>query len=231
MPLQEAQQTFLKQALPFWKELRPSQQQRLLDTASYHIYSKGELLHRGASDCAGLFLIERGQVRTYLLADSGREITLFRLLDWDLCLFSASCILHNIQFEVYMQAEKETAAILIPSGVYQDLMKESLPVADYTNQLMASRFTDVMWIMEQVLFMSLDQRLALFLLEQAELEGSDRLHMTHEEMANHLGSAREVISRMLKYFQGEGLVSLFRGGVELVNRAGLEQIAHRRKAP
>ena len=82
-----------------------------------------------------------------------------------------------------------------------------------------------MWVMEQVLFMSLDQRLALFLLQQSQLEGSNRLHLTHEEIAKHLGSAREVISRMLKYFQGEGLIALSRGGVTLLNLTGLEELS------
>ena len=225
MSLTTAQQAFFQDALPFWKKLTSPQQEELLAASTYHTYRRGELIHRGSADCAGLLLIESGQVRSYLLADSGREITLFHLLERDLCLFSASCILRNIQFEVYLQAEKDTTAILIPPQLYQKLMNESLPVADYTNQLMASSFTDVMWVMEQVLFMSLDQRLALFLLQQSQLEGSNRLHLTHEEIAKHLGSAREVISRMLKYFQGEGLIALSRGGVTLLNLTGLEELS------
>lgn len=136
-------------------------------------------------------------------------------------------MLRNISFDVYVEAEKETDALLIPTTVYSTLSKESLAVSDYTNQLMSSRFSDVMWVMEQVLFMSFDKRLALFLLEQAEIEGTDRLSMTQEVIARNLGSAREVVTRMLKYFQSEGLVSLFRGGVEITDREGMEALPKR----
>lgn len=136
-------------------------------------------------------------------------------------------MLRNISFDVYVEAEKETDALLIPTTVYSTLSKESLAVSDYTNQLMSSRFSDVMWVMEQVLFMSFDKRLALFLLEQAEIEGTDRLSMTQEVIARNLGSAREVVTRMLKYFQSEGLVSLFRGGVEIADREGMEALSKR----
>ena len=90
---------------------------------------------------------------------------------------------------------------------------------------MASQFSDVMWTVEQILFMSFDKRLALFLLEQSSIEGSDTLKITQETIALHMGSAREVVTRMLRYFQGEGMVRLFRGGIELIDRAKLEQIA------
>ena len=82
-----------------------------------------------------------------------------------------------------------------------------------------------MWIVEQVLFMSFDKRLAIFLLDQAGIEGSDTLRITHEEIANHLGSAREVVGRMLKYFAAEGIVKPFRGGIKIIDRKKLAALA------
>lgn len=216
---------FLEGGLPFWKKLDDAQRARLRETVTARRYERGETMHAGSEDCAGLFLVKEGQVRVYILSDGGKEITLYRLFPWDICIFSASCMLRNISFDVYVEAEKETDALLIPTTVYSELSKESLAVSDYTNQLMSSRFSDVMWVMEQVLFMSFDKRLALFLLEQAEIEGTDRLAMTQEAIARNLGSAREVVTRMLKYFQSEGLVSLFRGGVEITGREGLEALS------
>ena len=104
-------------------------------------------------------------------------------------------------------------------------MESSVPVANYTNQLMASRFSEVMWRMEQIMWQSFDQRLAAFLLEESDLEETPVLKLTHEKIANHLGSAREVVTRMLRYFQEEGLVRLARGTVELLDRKGLEALA------
>lgn len=225
--LQEKYGAFLEEGLPFWNKLDGAQRARLRETVTARRFARGDMMHAGAEDCAGLFLVKEGQVRVYILSEGGKEITLYRLFSWDICIFSASCMLRNISFDVYAEAEKETDVLLIPTAVYSELSKESLAVSDYTNQLMSSRFSDVMWVMEQVLFMSLDKRLALFLLEQADIEGSGRLPMTQEAIARNLGSAREVVTRMLKYFQSEGLVTLFRGGVEITDREGLEALSKR----
>ena len=187
--------------------------------------SQGTILHSGSSDCLGLLLVREGQLRAYILSPEGREITLYRLFPRDICLFSASCIMQSIQFDVSIQAEKDTKVWVIPPEVFKGLMESSVPVANYTNQLMASRFSEVMWRMEQIMWQSFDQRLAAFLLEESDLEETPVLKLTHEKIANHLGSAREVVTRMLRYFQEEGLVRLARGTVELLGRKGLEALA------
>ena len=209
---------------PIWEQLRPHQQQRLLDALVSRSAKKGTILHGGNMDCTGLLLIKSGQLRAYILSDEGREITIYRLFDRDLCLFSASCIMRSIQFDITIQAEKDTELWSIPSEVYRNLMAESAPVANYTNELMASRFSEVMWLMEQVMWKSLDKRVAAFLLQEASIEGTSRLNITHEIIANHLGSHREVITRMLRYFQSAGMVKLSRGVVTILDAAKLERL-------
>ncbi len=216
---------FLRQGLPFWTEIAPEDQEGLASQVSEKRFAAGETAHSGSADCSGLFLVKSGQLRVYLISDAGKEITMYRLFERDICIFSASCIMKNINFDVFVEAEEETEVLIIPADRYQELSERSAPVSNYTNQLMASRFSDVMWMIEQVLFMSFDRRLALFLLEQAGVNGSDTLHITQERIAQHMGSAREVVTRMLKYFQGEGLVELFRGGVKLTDRKRLEELA------
>lgn len=132
--------------------------------------------------------------------------------------------MNNIDFEVHVTAEKDSEVLLIPTMVYQQLMKDSLPTTHYTNQLMATRFSEVMWLVEQIVFKSFDQRLAAFLEGQRRIEGEDTLHMTHEEIAHHMGTAREVVTRMLKYFQSEGIVRLFRGGLTILNAVKLQSL-------
>ncbi len=215
----------LQEYIPFWKQLRPEQQQRLLDSAILRELPPGAVVHSGSEDCVGLLIIISGQLRAFTLSDEGREITLYRLLDRDFCLFSASCMLRSIQFDIIITAERATQAIQIPVAVYQALMEESAAVANYTSEVMAARFSDVMWLLDQVLYKRLDSRLAAFLLEESELEGSSRLYLTHDVIARHLGSAREVVTRMLKYFQQEGLVTLFRGGVSLDDPSRLTAMA------
>jgi CRP/FNR family transcriptional regulator len=176
-------------------------------------------------DCLGLLLIRSGQLRVYTLSSEGREITLYRLFDHDICLFSASCVMPNIQFEVIIEAEKDAEMWVLPSCLFKDLMEESAVVANYANQLISSRFSEVMWLMEQIMWKSFDKRLASFLLEESVLEASTSLKITHEKIANHMGTAREVVTRMLRYFQSEGMVKLTRGTVELTDIKTLQAIA------
>ena len=175
-------------------------------------------------DCTGLLLVKSGQLRAYILSDEGREITIYRLFDRDICLFSASCIMRSIQFDVTIEAEKDTELWIIPAETYKSIMEESAPVANYTNELMASRFSDVMWLIEQIMWKSLDKRVASFLLEESSIEESDTLKLTHEAIANHLGTHREVITRMLRYFQSEGIVKLSRGTVMILDKEKLEHL-------
>ena len=207
---------------PIWDQLNQDQQGRLQHSVALRSAPKGTVLHNGDMDCTGLLLVKSGQLRAYILSDEGREITIYRLFDRDMCLFSASCMMRSIQFEVTIEAEKDSRLWIIPPEVYQRLMEESAPVANYTNELMASRFSEVMWLMEQIMWKSLDKRLAAFLLEEAAIEGTDELKITHETIANHLGSHREVITRMLRYFQNEGIVKLSRGMVTILDQEKLE---------
>ena len=209
---------------PIWNKLQTDQQDRIRSNLNFRTVKKGTILHNGDMDCTGLLLVKSGQLRAYILSDEGREITLYRLFDRDMCLFSASCIMRSIQFEVTVEAEKDTDLWVIPSEIYQSIMEGSAPVSNYTNELMASRFSDVMWLMEQVMWKSLDKRVAAFLLEEVSIEGTSHLKITHETIANHLGSHREVITRMLRYFQNEGMVKLSRSSIEITNAKKLEEL-------
>lgn len=210
---------------PIWDKLTAQQQQLLEDNVLFRRVKKGEIVHNGSVDCAGLMLIRSGQLRAYMLSADGREITLYRLFEMDICLFSASCVMSSIQFEMMIQAEKDSELFIIPPQIYQQLLHRSAAVANYTNELMASRFSDVMWLMEQIMWKSFDKRLAAFLLEEAALEESDSLKITHETIGNHLGNPREVVTRMLRYFQSEGMVNLSRGTVELTDKKKLQKLA------
>lgn len=214
------------EVFPVWDQLTQAQQATLERAAVCTHAPKGTVLHNGSADCLGLLLVCSGQLRGYILSQEGREITLYRLFERDMCLFSASCMLQSIQFDIQIQVEKDAAFWVIPPDVYKALMEQSAAVANYTNEVMSTRFSEVMWLMEQVMWKSFDKRLADFLLQESVLEGTTHLELTHEKIANHMGSAREVVTRMLRYFQQEGLVSLSRGAVDLEDEAALEKLSH-----
>ena len=209
---------------PIWNKLTPIQQELVLSTLTTRKVSKGTMVHNGNLECTGLLLVKSGQLRTYILSEEGREITLYRLFDMDLCVLSASCIIRSIQFEIMIEAEKDTELWIVPPAVYKKIMEESAPLANYTNELMATHFSDVMWLMEQIMWKSMDKRVAAFLLEECAIEGTNKLKLTHETIANHLGTHREVVTRMLRYFQSDGLVTLSRGTVEITDREKLEAL-------
>ncbi len=209
---------------PVWTRLTPEQQRKLTAAVTKKQFPKGSVAHRGSLDCTGLLLVESGQLRVYILSDEGREITLYRLFARDMCLFSAACMMRDIQFEITVEAERDTTAWMIPPETYKELMEASAAVANYTNEMMSSRFSEVMWLLEQIMWRSFDKRLADFLLQESVLEENAVLNLTHERIANHLGTAREVVTRMLRYFQSEGMVKLSRGSVELTDPKRLEAL-------
>lgn len=215
----------LRDYLPFWERLTEEQQRQLTERVTHRRVPAGTQLHSGADSCEGLFLVLSGQLRVYTVSEEGREITLYRLFERDICLFSAACILRSAQFELSVSAERETEYLHIPAELYGQIMLDSAPAANYTNELMAARFSEVMWVMDQVLSKRMDSRVAALLLEESALAESETLSVTHEMLARHLGTAREVISRMLKYFQSEGMVSLSRGGITLCDMDRLRELA------
>ncbi len=211
----------LSSYFPVWDELTPDQQQLLTRNAVLRTAKRGEIIHHGSMDCLGLLLISQGQLRVYFTSDDGREITLFRLFEHDVCLFSASCTMRSIQFDTTVAVEKDAQFWVVPPAIFKQLMEQSLPVSNYINEVIASYFTEAMWLMEQIMWKSFDKRLAAFLLEESALEETSVLKITHEKIANHMGSAREVVTRMLRYFQNENLVKLNRGSIEILDEKRL----------
>lgn len=210
--------------IPVWDKLTSAEQEMLVNAAQFKRVSKGTVLHSGSDDCLGLLLIRTGQLRAYIISDEGREVTIYRLFDMDVCLLSASCMMQNIQFQITIEAEKDSEVWIIPTGTFKMLMESSAVMANYANQLLASRFSEAMWLMEQIMWKSFDKRLADFLLIESILEQTSDLRITHEKIANHMGTAREVVTRMLKYFQSEGMVRLGRGVIEILDFEKLEDL-------
>ena len=215
------------QYIPFWDKLTPEQQAHLASVIEFRTVRKGTHIHDSSADCLGLVMVKSGQLRAYILSEDGREITISRLFEYDVSLLSASCVMPDMQFNVMIEAEKDTEFWSIPACLFKNLVDESLAVSNFSRSLISSNFTDLMWLMEQIMWKSMDKRLAAFLLEETHLESASRLEITHEKIANHLGTAREVVTRMLRYFQNEDLVKLTRGAIEIVNEEKLTEIAEK----
>jgi CRP/FNR family transcriptional regulator len=210
--------------LPIWGKLTADQQQRIAGVLEHRKVKKGARIHDSSAECLGLVMVRSGQLRAYILSEDGREITIGRLFEYDVSLLSASCVMPDMQFNVMIEAEKDTEFWSIPACLFKDLSNESLVVSNYARDLLSSNFSELMWLMEQIMWKSFDKRLAAFLLEEAAIEGTAELKITHEKIAGHMGTAREVVTRMLRYFQSEGLVKLTRGTVDVINEAALRKL-------
>lgn len=206
--------------------MTPDQQNRIMQVIDFQKIKKGTIIHDGSPDCLGMLLVRSGQLRAYLLNEEGREITICRFFEMDICLFTAACVMPNMQFDIFIETEKDTEIWIIPACLYKNLMDESLVIANYAHDLISNHFSELMWLMEQIMWKSFDKRLAKFLLEESALEESDSLKITHERIANHMGTAREVVTRMLRYFQSEGMIRLTRGTVDLRDRKRLSTLAN-----
>lgn len=215
----------LSKNLPFWNKLNTEQKERLYNHTSFAVYNKGQNIHGTTGNCTGAVYVKSGTLRSYMLSDEGKEITLYRLYPGDICMLSASCVLQSITFDVFVDAEEKSEVYIISSGFFAQLMEENVYVENFALKTATERFSDVMWAMQQILFMSFDRRLAVFLLEESAKSGSDTVKLTQEQVAKYMGSAREVVSRMLKYFSTEKLVEVSRGGVKLLDKARLRKIA------
>ena len=209
------------QYFPVWDKLTEEQREHIASVVEYRKASKGTQIHSSSAQCLGLVLVKSGQLRAYLLSEEGKEITVSRLSDYDVSLLSASCVMPDLQFQIMLEAEKDSEFWSIPACLFRNLVEESLPVSNYARNLLSSNFSELMWLMEQILWKSFDKRLAAFLLEEQQLEGSPVLKITHERIANHLGTAREVVTRMLRYFRSEGMVELTRGTIEILDPQSL----------
>lgn len=219
----EKKEVYLEK-LPFWEYLKDDEKQLLRNRAVIERHPRGSVVHSFASECLGPSLVLSGELRTYILSEEGREITLFHLYEGDTSILTASCIIHQITFDTETVAEKDSELLVIPSNLYSQLSSENIYVRCFTYELTTARFSAVMWTMQQILFKGFDSRLAAFLVSEYERTGSKDITLTHDQIAKRISSAREVVARMLKRFVVEGLVHVKRGNIRLLDIPALRRM-------
>ena len=210
--------------LSFWDKLSPTEKDLFKNNVTKVKYSKGENLHSADNECLGLLLVLSGELRVYILSEDGREVTLYRLSEGDSCVLSASCILNNITFDVFIDAVDDTEVILLHIAAFSQLTFGNVYVENFALKNTVDRFSDVMWAIEQILFTSFDKRLATFLLDETSKNKSAEIKLTHEQIAKYMGSAREVVSRMLKNFESQGILKLSRGLIQIYDKDKLKKM-------
>lgn len=215
-----------QQIFSFWDKLSEEEKGILTENSANIFYESGESIFNGDINCVGVLIVKSGQIRTFMLSEEGREITLFRLSQGELCILSASCVLKDITFDVNIDVVEDAEVVIIRSKEFSQLMDKNIYIENFFSKIIADRFSKTMWVMEQVLFMRFDKRLALFLLSESEELNSDVISLTHEQIAKYTSSAREVVSRMLKYFEKENIIKMSRGKIKLIDKEKLAEYAN-----
>ena len=210
--------------IPYWDKLTAEEQEKMKRSATIRKCAKGEMLSGSDTTCLGMTYVISGELRAYVLSEEGREITLFRLSKGETCVLSAACVISQITFDSHIAAEKKSEILVIPSCVFSSIVENNIYARCFMYEKMTERFSAVMFSMQQILFMRFDSRLASFLVAECDRTGSDEIRMTHEAIAQHVNSAREVVARMLKRFASDGLVTMKRGSVKIRDMAKLREL-------
>lgn len=210
--------------LPFWGDLSETQKKYIEQNTIIRHYEKGSSIFSQGNSCLGMTYIIKGSIRVYINSEQGREITLFRLKEDDPCVLSASCVISQLSFETQMEAEESCDLLIINSSAFRHITDENIYVKCFMYELMTKRFSSVMWTMQQILFSKFDSRLAAFLINESEKTNSMEIHMTQEDIAKQVNSAREVVARMLKRFAADGLIKLRRGNIIINDIHSLRKI-------
>ena len=212
-----------KEIFPFWGEISADERECICQNSVALTYLKGTNLHDG-SECSGVFFIRSGCLRVYMMSEEGKNITLYRLYPGDMCMLSASCVLQSITFDVMIDAEEDSECYVISGPAFASVSEHNPKIRIFSLETAISRFSDVMWVMQQILFMSMDKRLAIFLSDESARIGSDVIPLTHGQIAKYMGSARVVVTRMLKYFENEGIVEVSLKGVKIIDKKRLRAL-------
>lgn len=220
--LDDEERAFAERYLDFYPKLSGAERDRLWRSATKARFPKGGSVRSREAECLGVLLVHTGSLRAYIQSDDGREVTLYRLGPGEVCVLSASCVLNSLDFDVLIECDRDAEVFKFALGAFNELMAENVWVENFSYKSAVARFGDVMWAVEQILFMRFDARLAIYLLDESSKTGA--VEATHEEIAKYVGSAREVVSRMLKSFETQGLVALSRGSIRVTDRDALKKL-------
>lgn len=212
-----------REAFPFWNSITDEERSFICNNSVALSYPKGATIHDG-TECSGVFFVRSGSLRVYIMSDEGKDVTLYRLHAGDMCMLAASCVLQAVTFDIFIDAEENSECYIVSGMAFEKVSENNPDVKIFALETAVTRFSDVMWVMQQILFMSMDKRLAVFLWDEASRTGSDTITLTHEQIAKYIVSAREVVSRILKYFSNEGIVEVSRKGIKILDKKRLKEL-------
>lgn len=217
-----ADYTFMMKHLPVLEDLPLKQLLLWVQRMVVVCYDKGEKIQCGNDNSTGLILLKSGTLRIHLLSREGREFTLYHLQPGETCVISTTMASDLIAFDVHIEAESNCETLLLDIQSFSEFCKAHMGIELYFGRLLLKRVGLSVQTLERALSMSLNQRLAIFLIDGvAGLEGND-IGLTHDQIARHIGSTREMVTRTLNHFADRGVVKLTRGNVKVLDHYKLD---------
>ncbi len=195
----------------------------LLADVNYASFDEtAEIIHKGQV-VSGAYLVLNGQLRVYTYTPQGKVATLYFIRPGETCVLALNCLFNQLRYPAWVESSPETTVAIIPGTVYRKLFTTEQSIQDMTVKALSTVVFRLMNELEQIHACHLNQRLASFLLNHASTQGE--VHMTQQMLAEHLGTTREVIARLIQQFTNQGLVSTKRGTVAIKDEKGLTAIA------
>lgn len=210
--------------LPFWDHLSSDERALVSERSFIRTFSANQLISNTDNSCTGIVFIVRGGIRTGLISDEGKEITLFRVGSGECCVTTASCVIKQISFDTLVTTTEESTLLIAPASLCEHLTANNIYVKAFMLEAEAERYSQVVHVLQQMLFKRLDQRVASYLIERAQACGSPELKITQDELARDINSAREAVTRVLHRLAADGLVEVKRGRILILNENGLRQL-------
>ncbi len=214
---EETYNELLEKKLSFLKSANKDIKDKILRHGALAKISKGTIVFDEGSECTTLAVVLSGKVRVFKLGESGKEITIYRILEGESCILTISSILSHLKFPATAVVEEDTEALVIPADVFQELVNKDEGWRNYTFGLVNKRLANIITVVEKVAFKRMDERIAEFLLKKFQSSPAS-INITHQEIADELGTHREVVSRILKEFEKYGYIKLSRNKIELLDK-------------
>lgn len=214
----------MNQDIAFYSYLTPEQKDLLDRSIQLVTYRKGQMVHRHGDACVGVIFVRRGRLAFSALSEEGKEVTVVRAGAGQTCILSAACVFQVMEAESHIVAEIDTEVAILPAMILSQLMEQNPDVERIVYKQASMQYSAALKTLQQIVFFSLEKRLALFLRDEKIHQKSMVYSVTHEQIARCIGSSREVVTRMLKQFADRGIVSLGRGTVTVLNPEALEDI-------
>ena len=208
----------------FYKHLSENEKQMILTGCVKKQVKAGDLIYSPSRECIGVILVQSGIARTYLLSEEGKKATIYRFRSGEVCVFSMSCTISAITFDVEIEAEEDCELIIFPTDLLSKIGENNLYIENYIYKTATQSFSYIIEAVEQILFMTLEQRVVSFLLDETSVRKTNVLMMTQEQLAENIGSAREAVSRVLKNLGGQQMIEVTRGKIELLDKQKMYRI-------